>query len=205
MSREIKSGIGYIIPAAALVGYAIALYTGLYLMSIVFAVIGILGWFLYLMVLEVDLPHSMGNLVILFAVLLAIGVFMAYGLEQDMFGGYVFRPEGAVFSLVLVMFGVLGGVLFNRSRTATPRLTSQEEKMVQSALEKGADGTADPKVIVIKQEAEKAKPEPRQSDPRYAYPYMPEDYYEDDDDEEDENEDEWDEEWEEDDDEEPAR
>ena len=45
MANDIKSGIGYIIPAAAVVGFFTTLLLGEYLISIVIAVAGILVWF----------------------------------------------------------------------------------------------------------------------------------------------------------------
>ncbi|MFQ6605031.1 MAG: hypothetical protein ACE5D8_05680 [Fidelibacterota bacterium] len=199
MSNEIKSGFGYLIPATALVGYVVSLFANLYLVSIIFAVLGILGWFLYALVMEIKLPQVMGNMIIVFSLLIGVGIFLAYGLEQDIFGGYLFKMEGSVFALLTLLFGVLGGILFNRSRALeSPALSEEDRTAVQSALENAENGSGDPKVIIVKQEQEQEKePQPVYDPSLYGYP--PEDYYDDDDDEEWEYEDEeWDEEDEED-------
>ncbi len=198
MSKEIKSGIGYIIPAGALAGYVIASFSGLYLISIVFAVIGILGWFLYALVMDLKLPDTMGNMVIVFALLIGIGIFMSYGIEQDIFGGYMFKVDGTIFSLLVVLFGVMGGILFNRSRNEIPTdLSAEDKELVKAALQTSDEGGPDPKIIVVKQESA-ASNEDEDEDDSYPGYYPPEDYYYDDDDEEYEDEDEWEEEDEED-------
>ncbi|NIA18535.1 MAG: hypothetical protein GWO85_00395 [Simkaniaceae bacterium] len=203
MSREIKSGIGYIIPTGALIGYAVALFSGLYLISIIFAVAGILGWFLYALVMEIKLPGTMGNMIIAFSVLIGIGIFMTYGMEQDIFGGYMFKVEGTIFSLLVILFGVIGGVLFNRSREKTPfDLSPEDKELVKSALQKAEGDGQEPRVIVVKQEVERKEDEEgdEEEDPRYMPGYPPEGYYYDDEDEYDDDEDyedeedEWDEE-----------
>mgnify|MGYP006995564526 CR=1 FL=1 len=202
MSMEVKSGIGYVIPAGALVGYAVSLFSGLYLISIVFAVVGILGWFLYALVMEIKLPSTMGNMIIAFAFLIGIGIFMTYGMEQDIFGGYMFKAEGTIFSLLVILFGVIAGVLFNRSREEKPYDLSPEDKeLVKAALQNSNEGGQEPRVIVVKQEIEKEEDDEYEDDSHSMYGYPPEDYYSDEDDEEDDDdeyEDE-DEDWDEDD------
>ncbi len=197
MSNEIKSGFGYLIPAAALVGYVVSLFASLYLISIVFAVLGILGWFLYAMVMEIKLPQVMGNVIIVFSLLIGIGIFLAYGLEQDLFGGYIFKMEGSVFALLTLLFGVLGGILFNRSRDTEAQVLSEADRAaVQTALEGSESGSSEPKVIIVKQEkAEEKEEQTPVYDPAYMYGYPPEDYYDDEDDDEEWEEDEdWEEE-----------
>ena len=44
MNNDVKSGIGYIIPFGAIVGFFTALFLGEYLISIVIAIAGILFW-----------------------------------------------------------------------------------------------------------------------------------------------------------------
>ncbi len=193
MSKEIKSGFGYIIPAGALVGYAIALFSGLYLISIIFAVVGILAWFLYALVMELKLPATMGNMIIAFSVFIGIGIFMTYGVEQDIFGGYMFKAEGILLSLLVVLFGVIGGVLFNRSRSDNPyELSDEDKELVKSALQNTDTDEPGQKVIVVKQEAAPEK-EDEAEEEEYIYPH-PGYYYDEEDYEDDEEyDDEWDE------------
>ena len=50
MANDMKSGIGYLIPASGVVGFVIALILGEFLASILITVMGILVWFLYMLV-----------------------------------------------------------------------------------------------------------------------------------------------------------
>ncbi|NOZ74832.1 MAG: hypothetical protein GXO90_05565 [FCB group bacterium] len=197
MANDIKSGIGYIIPATAILGFVLSLFAEQFIWAVLFAAAGILVWFLYMMVMESKLPEITGNIVILFAVLLALGVFFAFGWETDMFGGITIRPEGSLIAVLVLLFGVLSGVLFNRdrNRTGEQKLSPEEKEWVQQALDQTAsDSSKEPRVVIVKQEPAKEKetPPPVQSYPPYMMPYQ--EYDEDDDDDEDEYEDEdWDE------------
>ena len=69
MSNDIKSGIGYIIPFGAIIGFFTALFLGEFLISIIIAMAGILVWFLYMVVMESSAPPNLGNLIIFFGIL----------------------------------------------------------------------------------------------------------------------------------------
>ena len=96
MNNDIKSGVGYIIPSGAIVGFFTALFLGEYLFSIYIAIAGILVWFLYMVIMESSPPSNLGNLIIFFGVLLSIGVFMGFGVTQNMWGGIEFVSEGLI-------------------------------------------------------------------------------------------------------------
>ena len=66
MNNDVKSGVGYIIPFGAIVGFFTALFLGEFLISIVIAIAGILVWFLYMVVMESSPPSNLGNLIIFF-------------------------------------------------------------------------------------------------------------------------------------------
>ena len=104
MANDIKSGIGYIIPAAAVVGFFITLLLGEYLRSIVIAVAGILVWFVYMLVMESSPPPNLGNLIMLFGTLLSLGILMSFGVVQNIWGGIEFQTEGALLALVSCSF-----------------------------------------------------------------------------------------------------
>ena len=201
MSNDIKSGVGYMIPASAVIGFFASLFAGSYVLSIAVAVFGILGWFVYMLVVESKPPSLLGNLIILFGVLLAVGVFMAYGITQNMWGGMEFKTEGLLISLVVLFFSILTGMLFRGqfSSDSAGALSSNEKELVRQAIESSENTTtADPRVIVVKQESapvpvvekeeEKTPEYPYGYDP-YAYAYPPD--YDEDDDEEDDEDDEW--------------
>ena len=123
-----------------------------------------------------------------------------------MFGGYIFKTEGSLISLIILFFSVLTGMLYRNQvigRTLPTKfssgLTESDREWVKKALEGNVDSQKDkipPKVIVVKQEPsaneadsvndkEKEKPENStesnsnmMNNPYYAYP-PPHYYYED--------------------------
>ena len=216
MANDMKSGIGFIIPAAGVVGFFTSLLLGEFLVSIIIAVAGIMVWFLYMLVMESNMPQQMGNMILLFGILLSIGIFFGFGVTQNMFGGFEFQPEGSIFALVILFFAVLTGLNFRNqaSSTVAPAggsgLSDSDRDLVMDAIKQSQEPTEasdEPRVIVVKQEAtpevaveEKKEEEPNPyapynmaNNPYFAYP--PDYYYDDDEDDEDDEEDEdWDEE-----------
>ena len=95
-----------------------------------------------------------------FGILLSIGVFMGFGVTQNMWGGIEFVSEGSLFALVVLFFSILTGMLFRNQpfvQPAGPRnnLSDQEKRWIENALKDNnvkAD-VNDPKVIVVKQES----------------------------------------------------
>ena len=212
MSNDIKSGIGYIIPFGAIIGFFTALFLGEFLISIIIAIAGILVWFLYMVVMESSPPSNLGNLIIFFGILLSIGIFMGFGVSQNMWGGIEFVSEGSLFALVILFFSILTGMLFRgqpfiQQPATSYGLSSQEKKWVDEALKNnGQDtGSSDPKVIVVRQESnsddktvsnskgEDVKPEAPQYNNPYVYAYPPEYYYDEDEEYEDDYEDDYEE------------
>ena len=170
MANDIKSGVGFIIPAAGVVGFFTSLLLGEYMLSIIIAVLGILIWFIYMLVMESHMPHEMGNMIILFGVLLSLGIFFSFGITQNMWGGFEFQPEGSIFSLVILFFAILTGLNFRNQQESSIQsanlksgLTQQDRELVMSALNKShsqSPSNDEPKVIVVKQEV----PEPVNKD-----------------------------------------
>ena len=223
MANDMKSGIGFIIPAAGVVGFFTSLLLGEFLVSIIIAVAGIMVWFLYMLVMESNMPQQMGNMILLFGILLSIGIFFGFGVTQNMFGGFEFQPEGSIFALVILFFAVLTGLNFRNqaSSSVAPAgasgLSDSDRDLVMDAIKQSQEPTEasdEPRVIVVKQEAtpevaveEKKEEEPNPyapynmaNNPYFAYP--PDYYYDDDEDDEEDEEDEEDEDWDEEDDDE---
>ena len=220
MANDMKSGIGFIIPAAGVVGFFTSLLLGEFLVSIIIAVAGIMVWFLYMLVMESNMPQQMGNMILLFGILLSIGIFFGFGITQNMFGGFEFQPEGSIFALVILFFAVLTGLNFRNQASSTVAtagasgLSDSDRDLVMDAIKQSQESTEasdEPRVIVVKQEAtpEVAVEEKKEEEPNPYAPYnmannpyfaYPPDYYYDDDeeDEEDEEDEDWDEEDEED-------
>lgn len=151
MASNVKTGIGFIIPFGALIGFVLSIIAENFVLGIFFAVAGILIWFLYLAVMETAAPDTMGNFIILFGVLLALAVFMNFGWEQNIWGGIEFKAEGSIMALLVLFFGTLCGVLYRQRITVNDQtLTTSEQELVDKALQ----GDDNPRVIVVKQEAE---------------------------------------------------
>ena len=215
MANDVKSGVGFIIPALGVVGFFTSLLLGEFLLSIIIAVMVILVWFLYMLVMESHIPGEMGNMIILFGMMLSLGIFFGFGIMQNMWGGYDLKPEGAIFSLIIFFFSVLTGLNFRNQQNSIQKdvisnsgLSNEDRNLVMDAIKQNkqvneAASSNEPKVIIVKQEQpttenklENKEVYPNQlaqQNPYFAYPA---DYYEDEYDLEDE--DEWDDdEWEE--------
>ena len=181
MGNDIKSGVGYLIPLGAVIGFVAVIVTGNYLLSILIPLAGILVWFLYMKIMEVPVPDVFGNIIIAFGGLLAVGVFLVYGTKPNMFGGIELHEEGIVFALLVLFFSILTGMLFNRNDGLGKNLLTGEEKELVNKAIKKSDNEVSPRVIVVKQEAEQKEEknnQPEEHTPHYAYP--PEyDYYDD--------------------------
>tara|TARA_B100001750_G_scaffold13504_1_gene9689 strand:+ start:451 stop:1056 length:606 start_codon:yes stop_codon:yes gene_type:complete len=200
MVDNIKTGIGFFIPVASLIGFVLSILSNNYFVSIIFIVSGMMIWMLYILVVESNTPALMGNILILFVVLLSLAVFLNYGLSQNMFGGYELKSDGSLIALLVLFFGGLIGMIFRQSisDSSAPSLSSEDLALVNKALEKSDnlnDAKVDPKVIVVKQEVPKevVKEEPEEEeeeewDYSQMYAYPPEYYEEYEEEEEDEYE-----------------
>lgn len=173
MAADIRSGVGFLIPLGAIVGFILSILAENYVLGIFFAVAGVLVWLLYLAVMDTAAPDTLGNFIILFGVLLSLAVFMNFGWEQNMWGGIEFKAEGSVMALLVMFFGTLSGVLYRQRLAAGgQQLTSGEQELVDRAIQ----GEDDPRVIVVKQEAEEADDEEEDDydeyeEYDYSYPY----------------------------------
>ena len=215
MANDVKSGVGFIIPALGVVGFFTSLLLGEFLLSIIIAVMVILVWFLYMLVMESHIPGEMGNMIILFGMMLSLGIFFGFGIMQNMWGGYDLKPEGAIFSLIIFFFSVLTGLNFRNQQNSIQKdvisnsgLSNEDRNLVMDAIKQNkqvneAASSNKPKVIIVKQEQptienklENKEVYPNQLTQQNPYFAYPADYYEDEYDLEDE--DEWDDdEWEE--------
>jgi len=194
MADNIKTGIGFIIPVASLIGFVLSIFSSNYFNGIIFIVAGMIVWMLYILVVESTTPALMGNILILFVVLLSLAVFLNYGITQNIHGGYELKSDGSLIALLVLFFGALIGVIFRQyiSGEPVPSLSPEDLALVDKALEKSEniDNTkSDPKVIVVKQEIPREEDE--EDEEEWDYPQMyayPPDYYEEYEDEEYEDE-----------------
>ena len=115
MNDNIKIGIGFILPASAIIGFFTSIFSGYFLLGVFIATMGILSWFIYSAVMQANMPNVTGNIIIFFGFLLSSGVFLSFGMRRNMFGGYEFNPEGSVGAAILLFLIVLVGVLFKNN------------------------------------------------------------------------------------------
>ena len=110
MADNIKTGVGFIIPVASLIGFVLSILSSNYFNGIIFIVAGMIVWMLYILVVESTTPVLMGNILILFVVLLSLAVFLNYGISQNIFGGYELKSDGSLIALLVLFFGGLIGM-----------------------------------------------------------------------------------------------
>ena len=197
MADNIKTGIGFIIPTASLIGFVLSILSSAYFNGIIFIIAGMIVWMLYILVVESTTPALMGNILILFVVLLSLAIFLNYGLSQNIFGGYELKSDGSLIALLVLFFGGLIAMVFREYISAAPAssLSSEDLALVNRALKKSENigqTKSDPKVIVVKQEMSKEEDEDEDSEEEWDYSQMyayPPDYYDDDEYEDDEYED----------------
>ena len=157
MDNDLKSGLGYIIPVGAIIGFVLALITENFNLAMIMAVTGILGWFIYLLIMEIKPPRPFGNIVVFFGVLLSLAVLLATGLEQDIFGGYILRPHGLIYAVIVLFFSILTGVLFRlmsqkQDMTIESQLSKSDRDLVEKAISQENGTETEPRIIVVKQE-----------------------------------------------------
>ena len=115
MNGNSKTSIGLLIPATSFIVFMIAIYFENFSFSMFSAICGILIWFLYTAVMQTKLPDVVGNIIILFGLLISISYFLNFGISNNMFGGIDFNKETIIGSLMILLISVVLGVLFNNS------------------------------------------------------------------------------------------
>ena len=115
MNNNISIGVGFLIPIAAIVAFVFFIFSENFLMGLFIAIAGVLAWFLYSTVMQSEMPDVTGNIIIVFGFLISLAVFLNYGWDRNMFGGYEFNIEGAAGAALLLFLNILLGVLFKKS------------------------------------------------------------------------------------------
>ena len=117
MNDNIKVGLGFLIPASAIILFIASIYTENFLLGAFISILGLLGWFLYSAIMQTSMPNVTGNIILFFGFLLSLAIFLSYGMRRNMFGGYEFVPEGVAGSAILLLIIVLLGILFKKHTT----------------------------------------------------------------------------------------
>mgnify|MGYP003995025701 FL=1 len=137
MNDNIKIGIGFLIPASAIIAFIISIYTESFLFAGFVSILGLLLWFLYSAIMQTSMPSVTGNIIILFGVLLSTAIFLSFGVKRNMFGGYELVPEGGAGSAILLLIIVLVGILF---RTNAPPTFVQARAFSEKPLPASSKG-----------------------------------------------------------------
>ena len=127
MNNNISVGVGFLIPVAAIVAFVFFVFSENFLMGLFIAIAGVLAWFLYSTVMQSDMPDVTGNVIIVFGFLISLAVFLNYGWDRNMFGGYEFNIEGAAGAALLLFLNILLGVLFKKSPVGPIVRTSKQD------------------------------------------------------------------------------
>ena len=115
MNNNISVGVGFLIPVAAIVAFVFSVFSENFLIGLFIAIAGVLTWFLYSAIMQSEMPNVTGNIIIVFGFLISLAVFLNYGWDRNMFGGYELNIEGAAGSALLLFLNILLGVLFKKS------------------------------------------------------------------------------------------
>jgi hypothetical protein len=126
MNNNISVGVGFLIPVAAIVAFVFFVFSENFLMGLFIAIAGVLAWFLYSTVMQSDMPDVTGNVIIVFGFLISLAVFLNYGWDRNIFGGYEFNAEGAAGAALLLFLNILLGVLFKKSPAGPIVRTSKQ-------------------------------------------------------------------------------
>ena len=142
MADSIKTGIGFLIPVGSLIGFIQSLLANDYINGIIFIIGGLMIWMLYILVVESTTPALMGNILIVFIVLLSLAVFLNYGLAQNIWGGYELKSDGSIIALLVLFFGCLIGMMFRQHLLGTPApsLSTEDQDLVNKALGQSDNG-----------------------------------------------------------------
>ena len=127
MNNNISVGVGFLIPVAAIVAFVFFVFSENFLMGLFIAIAGVLAWFLYSTVMQSDMPDVTGNVIIVFGFLISLAVFLNYGWDRNMFGGYEFNIEGAAGAALILFLNILLGVLFKKSPVGPIVRTSKQD------------------------------------------------------------------------------
>ena len=127
MNNNISVGVGFLIPVAAIVAFVFFVFSENFLMGLFIAIAGVLAWFLYSTVMQSDMPDVTGNVIIVFGFLISLAVFLNYGWDRNMFGGYELNIEGAAGAALLLFLNILLGVLFKKSPVGPIVRTSKQD------------------------------------------------------------------------------
>lgn len=119
IDQDTRTVFGYFILLLSVIAFGFAIGFAQYYLAALFVVGGLFLWLAYINVAGVALRGQLGSILILHGLLLAIPVFLLFAVEQDKWGGYHIKPDGATLTFVILFLTVAPGMIirYNNKRS----------------------------------------------------------------------------------------
>ena len=126
IDQDTRTVFGYFILLLSAIAFGIAIGYEQYYLAALSIVGGLILWLAYISVAGVALRGQLGSILILFGLMLSIPVFLLFAVEQDMWGGYHIKPDGATLALVMLFLTIAPGMIlrYNSKRLAPVSTTT---------------------------------------------------------------------------------
>jgi len=123
IDQDTRTVFGYFILLLSAIAFGVAIGYEQYYLAALSIVGGLILWLAYISVAGVALRGQLGSILILFGLMLSVPVFLLFAVEQDVWGGYHIKPDGATLALVILFLTIAPGMIlrYNGKRlTSTP-------------------------------------------------------------------------------------
>lgn len=132
IDQDTRTVFGYFILLLSTIAFGFAIGYEQYYLAALSIVGGLILWLAYINVAGVTLRNQLGSILILFGIMLSIPVFLLFAVEQDMWGGYHIKPDGATLAFVILFLTIAPGLIlrYNSKRLSpmrTAATTPQEQ------------------------------------------------------------------------------
>ncbi len=120
IDQDTRTVFGYFILLFSTIAFGVAIGNEQYYLAALFVVGGLVLWLVYISVAGVTLNGQLGSILILFGIILSIPVFLLFAVEQDIWGGYHIKPDGATLAVVILFLTIAPGLIlrYNSKRLA---------------------------------------------------------------------------------------
>ncbi len=140
IDQDTRTVFGYFILLLSAIAFGVAIGYEQYYLAALSIVGGLILWLAYISVAGITLHGQLGSILILFGIMLSVPVFLLFAVEQDMWGGYHIKPDGATLALVILFLTIAPGMIlrYNSKRLAPVSTTTivpqQQAPASQSAV-----------------------------------------------------------------------
>lgn len=123
IDQDSRTVFGYFILLLSTIAFGVAIGNEQYYLAVLSIVGGLILWLMYINVASVTLRGQLGSILILFGIMLSIPVFLLFAVEQDIWGGYHIKPDGATLAIVILFLTIAPGLIL---RYNNKRLSPQQ-------------------------------------------------------------------------------